>query len=426
MEITYKREMKHNYMIIKGEGDQSGYAEKMLAGNHIEGLLKFRVKLTDNEKQYYYEITSRQPLKRLLSSKNVKSAEISRLILGISQVLEKIDAYLLSEEQILMDPEYIYTDPETGEFGLCLVPGYHGDFPAALTKLLQYLLGKVDHQDKESVVLAYSLFQESQKENYGMKDLLKLLYPINGGNETEKEQESDTLEITATENENGENGKEEPAVILKKKKQKSWYQLFFLPAGLAGLYGWGGWDALYAGWMWIAGIEIVIIAITMLSWNKRSGEEPEKEQVSQKTLEINSWHMDFEEKPPEETYENVMQKPVFSSSFNDENTVLLAKTENKKGFHKLVSLQPERPDILLEYYPFIIGKQEGIADYVLAKDTVSRLHVRLDEQEGRYMLTDLNSTNGTVVNGILLDNNACVELSPGDEVYIADTAYRFQ
>ena len=136
--------------------------------------------------------------------------------------------------------------------------------------------------------------------------------------------------------------------------------------------------------------------------------------------------MDFEEKPPEETYENVMQKPVFSSSFNDENTVLLAKTENKKGFHKLVSLQPERPDILLEYYPFIIGKQEGIADYVLAKDTVSRLHVRLDEQEGRYMLTDLNSTNGTVVNGILLDNNACVELSPGDEVYIADTAYRFQ
>lgn len=426
MEITYKREMKHNYMIIKGEGDQSGYAEKMLAGNHIEGLLKFRVKLTDNEKQYYYEITSRQPLKRLLSSKNVKSAEISRLILGISQVLEKIDAYLLSEEQILMDPEYIYTDPETGEFGLCLVPGYHGDFPAALTKLLQYLLGKVDHQDKESVVLAYSLFQESQKENYGMKDLLKLLYPINGGNETEKEQEADTLEITATENENGENGKEEPAVILKKKKQKSWYQLFFLPAGLAGLYGWGGWDALYAGWMWIAGIEIVIIAITMLSWNKRSGEEPEKEQVSQKTLEINSWHMDFEEKPPEETYENVMQKPVFSSSFNDENTVLLAKTENKKGFHKLVSLQPERPDILLEYYPFIIGKQEGIADYVLAKDTVSRLHVRLDEQEGRYMLTDLNSTNGTVVNGILLDNNACVELSPGDEVYIADTAYRFQ
>ena len=426
MEITYKREMKHNYMIIKGEGDQSGYAEKMLAGNHIEGLLKFRVKLTDNEKQYYYEITSRQPLKRLLSSKNVKSAEISRLILGISQVLEKIDAYLLSEEQILMDPEYIYTDPDPGEFGLCLVPGYHGDFPAALTKLLQYLLGKVDHQDKESVVLAYSLFQESQKENYGMKDLLKLLYPINGGNETEKEQESDTLEITAAENENGENGKEEPAVILKKKKQKPWYQLFFLPAGLAGLYGWGGWDTLYAGWMWIAGIEIVIIAITMLSWNKRSGEEPEKEQVSQKTLEINSWHMDFEEKPPEETYENVMQKPVFSSSYNDENTVLLAKTENKKGFHKLVSLQPERPDILLEYYPFIIGKQEGIADYVLAKDTVSRLHVRLDEQEGRYMLTDLNSTNGTVVNGILLDNNACVELSPGDEVYIADTAYRFQ
>ena len=34
--------------------------------------------------------------------------------------------------------------------------------------------GKVNHQDKECVVMAYGLYQESLKENYGMGDLLRL------------------------------------------------------------------------------------------------------------------------------------------------------------------------------------------------------------------------------------------------------------
>ena len=43
-----------------------------------------------------------------------------------------------------------------------------------MTALLQYLLGKVNHQDKDCVVMAYGLYQESLKENYGMADLLRL------------------------------------------------------------------------------------------------------------------------------------------------------------------------------------------------------------------------------------------------------------
>lgn len=427
MKISYKREMNHNYMIVECEGDRSGYAEKMMAGNRIEGLLKFRVKLVDNEKFYYYEITSRQPLSRLLSSHSLRTPEISRLILGISQVLEKIDAFLLNEEQILLDPEYIYMDPETDELGLCLIPGYHGDFPSSLTKLLQYLLGKVDHQDKESVVLAYGLFQESQKENYGMKDLLKLLFPVNCRNDTAPQQEE-----RVPEQKREEDKKEEvrPLSLNKdaaapKQKKKVWYQLLFLPLRIFGLYAWGGWDELYNKWIWVAAIEIVIAVFTALMWNKKTEPEQKEKVLFQKMPPSESWHMDFEEEAREESCDESLQKAVFSTGYKEENTVLLAETEKKDGFHKLISLQPESSDILIEYYPFIIGKQEGIVDYVLPKDTVSRLHVRLDEQEGRYMLTDLNSTNGTVVNGVLLDNNACVELSSGDEVYIADAAYRF-
>ena len=61
----------------------------------------------------------------------------------------------------------------------------------------------------------------------------------------------------------------------------------------------------------------------------------------------------------------------------------------------------------------MIGKHTGLADYILNKSTVSRFHVRITEEDGQYFLTDLNSTNGTKVNGRLLAANEKVVLSQG-------------
>ena len=80
-------------------------------------------------------------------------------------------------------------------------------------------------------------------------------------------------------------------------------------------------------------------------------------------------------------------------------------------------------DIAVGYVPFVIGKHTGLADYILNKSTVSRFHVRITEEDGQYFLTDLNSTNGTKVNGRLLAANEKVVLSQGDEVWIAEEKY---
>ena len=80
----------------------------------------------------------------------------------------------------------------------------------------------------------------------------------------------------------------------------------------------------------------------------------------------------------------------------------------------LVSAGEENEDIAVGYVPFVIGKHTGLADYILNKSTVSRFHVRITEEDGQYFLTDLNSTNGTKVNGRLLAANEKVVLSQGD------------
>ena len=78
MEVHYKREMKHNYLIVEpDEGNKPGYEARMLLNNAVEGLLRFHIKYMDERQSYYYDITSMQPLGRILQNRFIDRGEIS-------------------------------------------------------------------------------------------------------------------------------------------------------------------------------------------------------------------------------------------------------------------------------------------------------------------------------------------------------------
>src|SRR6516165_6745234 len=67
--------------------------------------------------------------------------------------------------------------------------------------------------------------------------------------------------------------------------------------------------------------------------------------------------------------------------------------------------------------PFTIGREEG-NPVQLNDERISRFHLKIQEDEGKIVLTDLESTNGTKVNG------EAVHLSivrPGDLVALGRT-----
>ena len=109
----------------------------------------------------------------------------------------------------------------------------------------------------------------------------------------------------------------------------------------------------------------------------------------------------------------------------DSHTVLLW-SKGQDAMRRLVSEDGKSESISITYFPFLIGKQENLTDYTLDKDTVSRIHVKIDQKDENYFLTDLNSTNGTAVNGRKLENNETVNLKVGDQVVIADLYFLFQ
>jgi serine phosphatase RsbU (regulator of sigma subunit) len=69
----------------------------------------------------------------------------------------------------------------------------------------------------------------------------------------------------------------------------------------------------------------------------------------------------------------------------------------------------------------IIGRM-GAADVALADASVSRRHARLFFQDGRWLVEDLGSRNGTLLNGKPV--KGALPLNPGDRIRIGDTVLR--
>lgn len=414
--ISYKREMNHNYLMIEGDPVlEDSYEARMLLANSVEGLLKFRIKRIDNRCYFCYEITSRQPLDRLLESKSLQVHEIRRMIQGVARALEGMEEYLLKEQQILLKPEFIYVEPETFQISLCLLPGEEADFPGQLSRLLEYLLGHVDYQDKDGVIMAYGLYRESLKENYGMNDLLGML-SIKSDKEEGPLPEPELKSIIIQ-----EQPAEEKKVFPKKenvaKKKGSIAWLACLPGSFFLLWlikGMGGLERY--GLILAVGELCMIVLLQMI----RARKKPAALTKTISPEEKEPWKMVF----AEEIRENKPEIPLQMWETGGD-TVLLVDKGEKKTVRRLESLGQQAADIPVSYYPFIIGKQENLVDYIFPGDTVSRLHLRLDESEGVYQITDLNSTNGTMVNGRLLEANETVVLAPGDEVNIAEYRFKF-
>ena len=81
--------------------------------------------------------------------------------------------------------------------------------------------------------------------------------------------------------------------------------------------------------------------------------------------------------------------------------------------------------IVLGKLPFYIGSLTEYVDYAIHAEGVSRFHAKIECKEGQYYITDLNSTNGTIVNGCLLNAHEPEQLHTGDMIQFVQKNYIF-
>ena len=72
---------------------------------------------------------------------------------------------------------------------------------------------------------------------------------------------------------------------------------------------------------------------------------------------------------------------------------------------------------------YVVGREDGVADILLDRESVSRQHAELvRDVRGHWMLRDLDSTNGSFVNDTRTSE---VRLRDGDQLRFGDVVYKF-
>ncbi len=441
-ELEYKREMNRNYMVIQPKNEWNDtYTVRMLSGNKIPGLLEFQEKQINGTVRYYYDITSKQPLGRTLEHRSLTEQEVRALISSLLCALKQMERFLLDTDQICIQPEYIYLEPDTFRTWFCLIPGRKQDFSAEFLGFAQYILDHVDHSDGEAVVLAFSIFRVSRRDNFGIIDIEECL-----GRKVENKNENLREEMGATCREENEASVDmgpselwncvKPEGVTEVRKEKSrtigyaalLVMAVCIPGGVAGIFG----LSILIRWKWAFFIMELVLLIVGLGLLRGDRNRSLSKNVSGKwnvETEEDRWEEYFIEENSDWIEQIDKKEPMRPEDENEDDmqTILLTSVRERIDQKKrmLVSVNGENK-IDIGYFPFLIGKNKAMADFCLNEPGVSRLHVKIEELSGEYFVTDLNSTNGTKVNGELLKANETKKLLPGDELVLADIKFLFQ
>lgn len=484
MYAEYKRDVSHNYLILREEEkvNTASYQVRMLTGNVIPSILKCRLQGLDGNLLFYYDITSRQSLASFYEQRKFHRKDLHMLFGGFIRVMEEMAEFLMNTDQLLLCPEYIFLDIEKREVKFCCLPDYHHPIQEQFRELTEYLLPRLDHEDPQAVSMGYGVYRKAMETGFQLEHIKEAIYQnreVTGKNDNkdsaqkqgqkppennldgadnfgEKIQEkADVSHLLETDVENKTSRRKKD-----KKKEESDFQkssnewtgallCVFTAAVLIILL-----ILRYLGYLpgipaeAIFGGAIILLALAaFLSWTaekkkqkkqmsaewrkkvkrelddtyESSSEKRRKERNSEDLYEADS----VQEKMPEWGDGKYKMPEQTGETENYGETVVLSAGQTE-GPASLVSREPgELATIYLDRDLMVIGKMENAADAVISLPTVSRIHAKIRKVDEEYYLSDLNSRNGTSVNGRLLKTGEEYQLQDEDQVEFAQARYIF-
>lgn len=453
IKVLFEHDLAHNYMIPDYEKlytgnekeEENEYEIHMLEENQIPGFMKCIRKKINGQSRYYYEITSRQSLAQICEGESLNAGDIKTILKCLYQALQQMDRYLLDVNRLVLEPECIYLDIESREASFCYLPVYENRIQDSFRMFASFLLYHLNQADTEAVLLVYEINRKVQEKNYALTEILqgepgrdeaapihmvpkeslqiekekpempeqkKESFTETKVRRTEKVKKKDKKQKTA-----GKDQKKETEKKAEKKIEKKWVMgaVFFLVAGITTVAAWmdfltvtqaGGITFLAAG-----GIGYLISCD-----QKRKKRQEEKEEKS----DIN-WEMPVVEEP-ERKEEREESETV---NKNVGATTILRSGEREYEPHMtLISMNSrERNSIVLLKDSYLVGKLKTKVDLWIDDEAISRIHARIQKENGEYYLCDMNSTNGTFLNGRRLDVNEKVQLHVADEITFAGVGY---
>lgn len=416
MKVEFKRDLNHNYIKIDSQKEYFEYQVQMIVRNNIKGFLSCTKETVNNNTSFLYEISSRQPCVQVFQRTKMNYQIFKIFIESIKNIVDIAGDYMLDINSLLFAPEYMYMNPETKEVELIYLPGEWNDIKEDFHELSRKLLDWIDYKDEQVVSSAYELYSLTGEENYTLTDIFEKIFAPDSARKDDVliDDESNVIKDSV------KNAMHEDYSGNYKDDYSEDYVLESC------------YDEDIEKESVLKKITRPIIEATGNLFRNFTTKSKEDKELSYDSITNNGWDEQYSYDTKEDYYEY--------SRYENENRAFSMVAENSSGYGDTVFFQEEMSGngrlipldadkfnaFELDIFPFIIGKLNEAVDGVIKDDSVSRIHAKIQRQDLEFIITDLNSTNGTFLNGKLVSANENAKLHSGDIIQFGMVEYKFE
>lgn len=384
LETEYVRNLNCNYERVRLEEKpkENRYQYCILNRGGIRFLLPCSLRYIDGDAFLYYDISSTQSIVQLFEGKSIGREWMRDFLWGMERMQQELGRYLLEDRNVIWSPEHIYQDLEKNDFFFMYIPycGRNREFKA----LLDFWVEHIDYEDEALVEFVYGLHEQ---------------YAAAGD--------------TCLNRQIFDNFKE----VEKKEKRRRKTEQQEREQDIRQIYA----------------QEPPRDSAVLQTTSPAAGSEPEDRRKG-----FLSFWGGRRKKQDAISYQEILQRQVSMQALGavGEETVYGEEEEEYGRTIYLEEQQREQPRglyrdngelaIKIDKFPFVIGKKRDEVDYALEDRSVSRIHARILEEDGRIYLEDLNSTNGTFKNGLRMQPYEKRRLEKDDELRFGKAEYTFQ
>ena len=455
----FKRDLNHSFLVLPDKSYQinQDYQWEMVVSNKIVEFLSCNKQLRNGIASYYYDISSKQSLKRVYENKEMEYSDVKNILLSIYYAFMKMKEYLLDASYLVLDPEYFFINIENKEIQFVFYPASDLNVIDGFKVLSEFFLSRVNHKDEQAVEVIYQLFKEVRDDNFSFQRIITSMekleyYELEARLDMTKDKDECNINFSQEEECNKrvtiESGIMEESNPLEEEmvnpiKGNSPIGLFvIIGIGVMGviflIYTSMAWrnPVLLYGFLIMIFTAIILYIHNYIQDIKYQKEvqiiehEKSKDIYSQDNMDIdfiheindNSVH-DLHRKSSNFLTQGMETKKTFGNTelFGMEE---LDEIEEDIKFLK-GSMNGKDISYQLDEFPMSVGKMKDCVDIVIEDSSISRIHARFYKETDKFLLTDMNSTNGTYRNGKRLSPNETVELEEGDQIQFAKFLFTF-
>ncbi len=358
-----KREWMETYLdVIWDPYPELFFEGQMIEKNEPDGIIPFFEYEEGTVHHIKYRVTGQKPLSSVFRALPMKEWHIRKILGGLIKILENGEEYLLSGDSFLLNGDVVFVDVQTYEPQLIYLPGYNKELGSQMGQLMEFMLNRLDYDDKAAVNLLYDCFAGNQTENGGIRDIKRRLENVIPEVSAEKK-----VEVA------GEN-------VMDKDSERGYRTT-------------------------LRDIFNRVKGLFVKKEISYQDEDEEKEVPCGETVFLNKKAYVYERREEEKTVflpEKIMGSTPWLVDIKTSEIIKIQKT------------------------PFSMGSLPDYNDYLMNDPRISRLHAAITENEGRFSIMDLNSTNGTYVNDKEVMPGQDEQLFNNDKIRLADREFIYK